>query len=106
VLLAQARVWLDAVESDRDSSALKKALEVLRPAATRDSASSETLALYGRALLLSGDAESAELVLQQAVIRPPVDAHAFSLLFNAAEHLGHEAIARDAVRHRAALTAP
>lgn len=106
VLLAQARVWLDAVENDGDRDALRKALEALRPAATRDATSSEALALYGRALLLSGDADNAELALQQAVLRPPIDPHAFTLLISAAEHLGHEAVARDAIRRRAALSAP
>jgi hypothetical protein len=57
-------------------------------------------------LLLSGDADTAELVLQQAAIRSPVEPHTFTLLVDAAERLGHEAVARDALRRRAALSAP
>ena len=106
VLLARTHVWLDAAQNDGDGASLKKALSALQPIATLDSASSETLTLYGRALLLSGEADTAELVLQQAVARPPIDPHAFDALIEAADRLGHDAVSRDAMRRRAALGTP
>jgi tetratricopeptide (TPR) repeat protein len=101
---ALGRVWLDAAEDGGGADALRKALDALRPAAQRADATSETLTLYGRALLLSGDAAGAEQTLQQAVERLPVDALAFRHLSDAARRRGHVTLARDAAAKYAALT--
>jgi tetratricopeptide (TPR) repeat protein len=95
---AIGRVWLEAAEQRVDRAALRKALEALRPAATRANASSETLALYGRALFLAGDTPAAANVLQQATETAPREPVAFLWLAAAAERRGdaeaaHEALA-------------
>ena len=97
VYTALGRVWLESAELRNDRVALNKALEALQPTIGRVAASSETLALYGRALFLSGDAEGAERTLQQATRRFPVEPVAFRYLSAAAERLGHPQIARDAL---------
>ena len=119
VYTALGRTWLEAAERSDDNQgadgqgadgsgasrvALGKALEALQTAAARAAASSETLALYGRALLRSGDAAAAERVLQQAVTRFPVEPVAFLHLAQAAERLRHPAIARAARERYDALT--
>ena len=58
---------------------------------------SEGLALYGRALYLSGDAADAERILIEATATSPVDPEAFQFLADAAERLAHPGIARDAL---------
>jgi tetratricopeptide (TPR) repeat protein len=103
VYTALGRVWLDAAGGGRDAVAIGKALEALQPIAGRSDASSETLALYGRALLLSGNAAAAERTLQQAVSRAPVDPLAYRDLADAAGRLGHGAIATDAASRYATL---
>ena len=67
-------------------------------------ASSESLALYGRALFLSGDAEGAERMLQLATTRFPVEPVAFRYLSAAAERLGHPRAARDALINYVSLS--
>jgi tetratricopeptide (TPR) repeat protein len=104
VYTALGRVWLDAAERSHDQVALSKALEALQPTAIAANASSETLMLYGRALWLSGDATGAERALQQAASRWPVDPMAFRYLADAAERLGHTALAQDALHRYEALT--
>jgi predicted Zn-dependent protease len=104
VYAALGRVWLDAADSQQDPSAVGKAIEALQPHATRAEASSEMLALYGRALLDSGKAREAERVLQQATRRSPVDPAAFRYLAEAARRLGHAPLALDAQARHAALT--
>lgn len=103
VYTALGRVWLDTAELRDDPVALRKALEALQPAAARENAASETLALYGRALFLSGDVAAAERVLRQATTRFPVAPQAFRYLSAAAERLGHVAAARDALVDYASL---
>ncbi len=103
VATALGRVWLDTFDLSQDPSALARALGALQPIAARVDATGEALALYGRALLLSGHAAAAERTLQQAVTRLPVEASAFQHLADAARRLGHAAIARDAARRHAAL---
>jgi tetratricopeptide (TPR) repeat protein len=100
---ALGRVWLDAAASG-DLTAVNKALEALAPIAARAGASSETLALYGRALLFSGNSREAARVLQQAVALTPVDATAYRYLAEAATNLGDVTTARSA-RARHALLA-
>jgi tetratricopeptide (TPR) repeat protein len=96
VYTALGRVWLESGEGGPGPVALSKAMEALAPVAARGDASSETLTLYGRALLLSGDAAASERILQQALTRRPVDPRAFRYLAETAGRLGHSAIARDA----------
>lgn len=97
VYTALGRVWLESAELRNDDVALSKAVEALEPAAGRAAASSETLALYGRALFLSGKVVEAERVLRQAVTRLPLDPRALAHLSSAAERLGHLAEGRDAL---------
>jgi tetratricopeptide (TPR) repeat protein len=104
VYAALGRVWLDAADPPQDPVAVGKAIEALQPHATRAEASSEMLALYGRALLDSGKAREAERVLQQATRRSPVDPAAFRYLAEAARRLGHTSLALDAQARHVALT--
>ena len=104
VYAALGRVWLDTASVRRDPVAVSKAIEALQPIAGRADASSETLALYGRALLLAGNAAAAERTLQQAVERTPVDPLAYRYLAEAARRLGHARIAADASTRLATLT--
>jgi predicted Zn-dependent protease len=76
---------------------LRKAIEALQRAASRATASSATLTLYGRALFLSNDLEASERTLEQATAVLPADPHAFSYLSAAAERRGHVSAARDAL---------
>jgi Flp pilus assembly protein TadD len=56
---------------------LSKAREALERVASSPTATSDILALYGRALLEDGDVDGAERILQEAVTRYPVDESAF-----------------------------
>ena len=58
---------------------------------------SEGLALYGRALFLSGDPLAAERILQEALATSPIDQEAFGFLADAAERASHPAVARAAL---------
>jgi tetratricopeptide (TPR) repeat protein len=95
---ALGRAWLAMAESgtDVDSVALGKAVSALGDVANWPGATSETLTLYGRALLMSGNPRGAEQALQQAVTRLPLEPVAFKYLADAATRLGHASIARDA----------
>ena len=103
IYTALGRVWLEAAELRNDHVALDKAIEALQPRAASAAASGETLTLYGRAMLLSGDASVAERALLQAAGRTPVEPAAFRYLADAAERLGHIPIARDALLRYVAL---
>jgi len=103
VQTALGRVWLESAESQEDQAALGKALEALAPAAAQRTAASDTLALYGRALYLSGNAAAAERVLRRAVEQFPIDPSAFTYLAEAARRLGHVERAREASARRRAL---
>ena len=76
VYAALGRVWLEIAEAGADRAALRKALEALQSVPTA-SASSETLALLGRALLLDDDPDGARAALDVAITRFPVDPAAF-----------------------------
>lgn len=97
IYTALGRVWLQSAESQNDSAALRKAVEALETGASRATATNETLSLYGRALFLTGDFDTAERTLQRATIRLPVDPLALRYLSLAAERLGHVAIGRNAL---------
>jgi len=100
--VALGRVWLEIAQARHDRVALNKALEALGGSVGRDEGS-ESLMLFGRALLLSSDAESAERMLLNATRRPPVDPLAYFYLADAAERQGHYGIARQALLDYAAL---
>lgn len=104
VRLTLSRIWLQLADPGADRAAAARALEMLRPLAESGQASTEALALYGWALLLSGRTAEAERTLQQAAIGLPVDPLAFRHLARAAIRLGHVDVAREAERRYAALT--
>ena len=103
VYVALGRVWLDVAERGNDRAALAKALDALQPHAIDAEASTDALALYGRARLLFGDAPGAERALLRAVAKTPVDPLSYRYLADAAERLGHAAQAHDALVRYAAL---
>jgi tetratricopeptide (TPR) repeat protein len=103
--VALGRVWLDTAQARGDRVDLGKAVEALEQAVrlAHGQETSEALMLLGRALLLQGDVERAEQILQQAAAKLPVDAQAFFFLADAAERRGHFEIARQALVDYAAL---
>ena len=76
VYAALGRVWLEIAERSADRAALRKALEAFHSVPTV-AASSETLTLLGRALILDDDPEGARAALDLASTRFPVDPTAF-----------------------------
>jgi tetratricopeptide (TPR) repeat protein len=94
--IALGRVWLQKAEKGHDRVDLGKALGALETAA-RIGDSSDAMMLYGRALLLAGDEEGAERMLQRATEKLPVDPIAFTYLADAAERRGHADAARRAL---------
>ena len=100
--VALGRVWLEIAQARNDRVALSKAIGALEGAIGSDN-SSEALTLFGRALLMTPDAETAERVLQEATTKSPADPLAFSYLADAAERLGHYQVARRALLDYAAL---
>ena len=96
--VALGEAWLAMAESGTgvDHLAVRRALTTLEPAAHEPNPSSRTLTLYGRALLMTGNATASEQTLQQAVRRLPVSPDAFRYLADAAARLGHHALARQA----------
>ena len=92
---ALGKVWL---ERPRDDGAfLSKAREALERVASSPAATSETLTLYGRALLQEGDVAGAEHALQQATRRFPIDPSALLLYASTAEKQSHWVPARQAL---------
>jgi len=100
--VALGRVWLEIAQARTDRVALSKALGALEGAVGTDD-SSEALMLFGRALLLTNDEETAERMLQDATRKRPVDPLAFLYLAEAAERLGHYPVARQALLDYAVL---
>jgi len=100
---ALGEVWLQDAEARNDRFALNKALEALERAASGANASSETLSLFGRALLRAGQIERAEKVLQLATMRYPIEPSAFSYYAAVAERLRHFDAARQALIDLSAL---
>jgi tetratricopeptide (TPR) repeat protein len=97
VYVALGRVWLTIADMRKDRVALSKALQALESAAGRPDATSDTLTLYGRSLLLADRVDDSERVLQQASSTLPVDPAAFYYLSSAAQRRGHVSAARDAM---------
>jgi tetratricopeptide (TPR) repeat protein len=109
VLLAIGRVYLGRAERRRDADSIASALTALEGALGGTARRSEGLALYGRALFLSGNDVEAERILTNAVATSPAATEAFGFLADVAEHLGHHLVARDALVNLDALegdTAP
>jgi tetratricopeptide (TPR) repeat protein len=94
--VALGRVWLEVAQARGDRVALNKALTALEGAVATHP-SSESLTLYGRALLLAGDGEAAERTLTRATEQRPVEPRAFAALADVAERRGRARAARDAL---------
>jgi len=94
--VALGRVWLEIAQARSDRVALSKAIGALEGAVGSED-SSEALTLFGRALLMASDAETAERMLMDATARKPVEPAAFAYLADAAERLSHFSVARQAL---------
>lgn len=102
---ALGRVWLETALARSDRVDLGKAVEALARAVSPDVADpgSEAYMLYGRALLLASDVETAERMLEQATQKLPVEPLAFFYLAEAAERRGHFTLARRSLADYLAL---
>jgi tetratricopeptide (TPR) repeat protein len=103
VVLAIGRVLLTQGERTGTRRSVERAIAALERALGGNARRSEGLALYGRALYLSGRLEEAERILQEALATSPIDAEAFGFLADAAERASHPAVARDALMDLDAL---
>ena len=103
VYQALGQVWLQDAETRNDRLALNKAIEALERAGSGATATSDTLTLFGRALLRDGQTDRAEQVLQLATTRYPVEPSAFLHYAAAAERQKHYDAARQALIDFAAL---
>src|SRR5215471_1065756 len=103
VYRALGQVWLQNAEAKNDRGSLNKAIEALERATVATVAPSDTMTLFGRALLRDGQFDRAEQLLQLATTRFPVDPSAFSYYAEAAERLNHLDAARQALIDLAAL---
>jgi Flp pilus assembly protein TadD len=92
---ALGQVWLERPRDDR--AFLSKAREALQRVASNTGATSDVLALYGKALLQDGDVDRAERTLREATSRVPVEPSAYLLYATAAERQNHLAAARTAL---------
>ena len=101
---ALGRVWLSLAEAQADPTALRRAIDLLGSLAASRDATGDTLAEYGRALLVADQLSVAEGVLRRAVERLPVPARAFRDLATVAARLGHTETARAATLRFTALT--
>ena len=101
---ALGQVWLSVAEAQADPAALRRAIDLLASLAASPEATGDTLAEYGRALLLADQLSVAEGVLRRAVERLPVPARAFQDLATVAARLGHMETARAATLRFTALT--
>jgi tetratricopeptide (TPR) repeat protein len=106
VYTALGRVWLESVGARHDRVAILKARRALEVAASRPAATSETLALYGRALFLAGSTDAAVRALERAIARVPVEPVAYRYLSEAAARTRDIALAQNAGVLYAALTEP
>lgn len=103
VLLARGRVNLTAADQYRRRGAAAIALRDIEHALGGTVRRSEGLALFGRALYLSGQDEESVRILREAVATTPVQRQAFAFLADASERLGHVLDARDALLDLEAL---
>jgi tetratricopeptide (TPR) repeat protein len=100
--VALGRVWLENAQSASDRVALSKALGALEQAMGSEN-SSEAMVLFGRALLMTSNNDSAEHMLEDATTKEPVDPQAYYFLADASERLGHFQEARQALLNFVAL---
>ena len=98
-------VWLDVARSRDDAVALRKALEMLRRAASSSSSGSDAFLAYGRALVLDNQLEASLSALREATERFPVNPAAFLDYAAVAEQTNQLAIAQKALMAHAALVA-
>ncbi|HET9368953.1 MAG TPA: tetratricopeptide repeat protein, partial [Vicinamibacterales bacterium] len=108
VPLARGRVFLARAERGNQAAA-EAALAALERALGGTARRSEGLALFGRALYLTGDLSGAERILQEAVATSPLEPQAYAFLADTCERLGHFVDARNALMDLDALegsTAP
>jgi tetratricopeptide (TPR) repeat protein len=103
VHLALGRVYLGIAERSGARDAIQRSLAYLEQALGGTARRSEGLALFGRALHVSGDARQAERILHEAIATSPVYPAAFEYLADVAEELSHPAAARDALLRLDAL---
>lgn len=103
VALAIGRVLLTRAERSRDRRLANQARVALERALGGTARRSEGLALFGRALYLSGDVPGAERILQEALATSPIDAEAFDFYADTASAAGHPLPARDALMDLDAL---
>jgi tetratricopeptide (TPR) repeat protein len=102
---ALGQVWLAQAQKQDDPISLSKALEALGRIVSGPDTTSEILTLYGRALLMNGQFEAAELALLQASTRYPLDASSLVLYATVAERQGHLDASRQALIDYAGLVA-
>ena len=102
---ALGQVWLDRAQRHQDRVYLSKALEALGHVASSPDATSETLTLYARALIMDDQLEAAEQALQRASTRYPVEPASLVLYATVAEKRGHLDAGRQALIDYAALVA-
>jgi tetratricopeptide (TPR) repeat protein len=103
IFVALGRVWFESAERARDRVGLRKAIQALEPFTRGPSASSEAVALCGRALVLSGEVARGEVLLRQAAETLPVAPDTLLWLADAAEQLGHYTLMRSALERWAAI---
>jgi tetratricopeptide (TPR) repeat protein len=103
VYTALGKVWLDRAVSRHEPVFLQKALEALERGAASADATSETLWLYGRALIMDGQSQAGERALQQATRRFPIEPAALVTYAEAAEREKHLDAARTALIEYGAL---
>jgi tetratricopeptide (TPR) repeat protein len=97
VAIALGHIYVDRAERLHDSASIPLALSSLASFVSGTPRRSDGLALFGRALYLSGDAAGAERLLHEAIATPPIDPEAFAFLADAAERQSHPDVARDAL---------
>jgi tetratricopeptide (TPR) repeat protein len=102
---ALGQIWLAQAQAHGERVYVVKALEALGRIASNPDATSEVLTLYGRALLMDEQLEPAELALQQASTRYPLDPASLLLYASVAERQGHLDAARQALIDHASLVA-
>jgi tetratricopeptide (TPR) repeat protein len=105
VYRALGQVWLAQAQTHGDRVYLTKALEALGRIASNPDATSDVLTLYGRALIMDDQLEAAELALQQASTRYPLDPASLVLYASVAELQGRLEAARQALIDHAGLVA-
>ncbi len=103
IFTALGRVWFEAAARARDRMGLRKTLEALEPVTRGAAPSGDALALYGQALVLSGELLRGESALRRAADLLPVAPDTLIWLADAAERLGHYPVVRSALERWAAI---